>query len=108
MTTEPRLAEYQFTREEAIEFASERKWESLTTKERGLLQLRQDRLCMEFSAFHEGITALLGRDVWTHEFASPDELWAEYLSGETISFADVLAKIPAHVGVIVASTGEPS
>lgn len=103
--TEPRLSEYQFTREEAIEFAQKRKWESLTPKERGLLQMRQDRLCMDFSAFHEGITALLGRDVWTHEFARPDKLWNEYLNGETIDFAAVLAKIPAHVGVIAVTTG---
>ena len=60
---------------------------------------------MEFSAFHEGVTELLGRSVWTHEFARPDELWAEYLSGETIDFAAVLAKIPAHLGVIAVSTG---
>ncbi len=103
--SEPRLSEYQFTREEAIEFAQQRKWEALTPKERGLLQLRQDRLCMEFSAFHEGVTELLGRPVWTHEFGRPDELWAEYLTGETIDFAAVLAKIPAHVGVIAVSTG---
>lgn len=97
---EIRLAEYQFTREEALEFATQRKWEGLTPKERGLLQLRQDRLCMDFSAFHEGISELLGRPVYTHEFARPDELWTEYLTGETIDFAAVLAKIPAHLGVI--------
>lgn len=103
--TEPRLSEYQFTRDEAIEFARQRKWEPLTPKERGLLQLRQSLLCMDFSAFHEGITELLGRSVWTHEFARPDELWIEYLTGETIDFDAVLEKIPAHVGVIAVTTG---
>jgi len=97
---ENRLAEYQFTREEAIEFADKRKWEALAPKERGLLQLRQDRLCMDFSVFHEGITELLGRPVYTHEFARPDDLWTEYLTGETIDFSAVMAKIPAHLSVI--------
>lgn len=105
---EQRLADYQFTREEAIEFAEKRTWELLTPKERGLLQLRQDRLCMEFSAFHEGITELLGRSVYSHEFASPDQLWTEYLTGETIDFAAVIAKIPAHVGVIAIDVGDGS
>lgn len=94
---EPRLAEYQLTREEAVAFAEARGWENLEPSERGLLQLRQDRLCMDFSVFHEGITALLDRPVYTHEFADPDALWREYLSGETISFDDVLAKIPGNV-----------
>lgn len=96
-TTEPRLAEYQLTHEEAGAFAEARGWENLEPRERGLLQLRQDRLCMDFSIFHEGITALLGRPVYTHEFADPDALWREYLSGDPISFDDVLAKIPGNV-----------
>ncbi len=106
--SESRLSEHQFTREEAIKFAQQRKWESLTPKERGLLQMRQDRLCMDFSVFHAGVTELLGRPVFTHEFARPDELWAEYLTGETIDFAAVLAKIPAHLGVIVATLDDAS
>jgi hypothetical protein len=103
---EDRPAPYQFTKEEAIEFARERRWELLSPKERGLLQLRQDRLCMDFSAFHEGATALLGRPIYTHEFAAPDDLWAEYLSGEPISFADVLAKLPDMTKVVVINVGD--
>lgn len=101
MSEQNRLADYQFTRDEAVAFASERKWEALTPKERGLLQLRQELLCMDFSAFHEGIAALLGRPVYTHEFADPDALWCEYQSGDTIDFEAVLAKLPKHVEVIV-------
>lgn len=95
---EQRLAEYQFTRDEAIDFASKRSWEALTPAERGLLQLRQDLLCMDFSAFHEGVTELLGRPVYTHEVAQPDRLRAEYLGLEAApTFAEIIAKLPEHL-----------
>lgn len=96
--SEPRLAKYQMTREEAIEFAREGNWKALTPAERGLLQLRQDCLCMDFSAFHEGIQALLGRPVWTHEFADADLLWDEYQGvAEKPDMAAIIAKLPKHL-----------
>lgn len=99
MTThEPRLAVYQFSREEAIDMGSSRRWEALTLPERGLLQLRQDLLCMDMPAFYEGIAALLGRPVYTHELAKPDLLWEEYLGlREKPSFADIVGKLPPHL-----------
>jgi hypothetical protein len=49
---------------------------------------------MDFSYFHEGITALLDRSVWTHEFADPDTLWLEYHGGEASpDFAAIVAKL---------------
>ncbi|MBO9377152.1 hypothetical protein GG804_10265 [Sphingomonas histidinilytica] len=98
---EPRLAVHQFSREEAIEFAQTGRWKPLSPKERALVQLRQECLCMDFSAFHEGITELLGRPVYTHEFADPDRLWEEYHRGEPIGLDEILAKLPAHLKPIV-------
>lgn len=100
---EPRLAEYQLTREEAVQFAEEKRWEPMTPAERGMFQLRQGLLCMPFEKVHEGVTALLGRPVFTHEFADPDSLWAE-LHGAIpkADFAAILAKIPDGKAVIVA------
>jgi hypothetical protein len=95
--TEPRLAVEQFTREEAIEFAQTEKWKDLTPEARGILGLRQELLCMPFAEVHGGVTAMLGRPVYTHEFADPDALWNEFLTGETISFEDVIAKIPERL-----------
>lgn len=101
MTTpaaEPRLAEYQMSSEEAKAFALENRWEPLTPAERGLMQLRQDRLCMPFSVFHEGIAALLGRSVWTHEYAKPDLLWDEYQGvTEKPDMAAIIGKLPEHL-----------
>jgi hypothetical protein len=104
---DPRLAEYQLTREEAITFATERRWESMSPTERAVFQLRQDALCMDFAVFHESITELLGRPVYTHEFAKPDLLWDEYL-GKTPKpdLAAILAKLPAHLSATVVVVGD--
>lgn len=67
----------QMTREEAIAFHGERKWEPMDIKERARFQLQQDCLCMPFSVFHQATEALLGRPVWTHEFADRKRLLAE-------------------------------
>lgn len=99
---EPRLAEDQMTRDEAIAFARERRWEPLSLEQRGLLLLRQKLLCIDFSEGHGGVEALLGRPVWTHEFADPDKLWNEYVGiFPRASFEDVLAKIPQHLKVVL-------
>ncbi|WP_298673126.1 hypothetical protein [uncultured Sphingomonas sp.] len=74
----PRLAVRQLTRDEAVRFATDERWRALSIEDRGLFQLRQDCLCMPFGHFVEGMNALLGRPVFTHEFADPDALWAEY------------------------------
>ena len=105
--SEPRLAPYQFNAAEAAEYAESGRWEALTPEQRGLLQLRQDRLCMTFSAFHEGITKLLGRDVYTHEFAQPDLLWEEYQGvREKPSFQQIIDKLPEHLrGSVIIVTG---
>lgn len=73
-----RLAIPQLGEREAKDFAVSEKWLPMTLKERAIFQLRQDRLCMPFSTFHEAISELLEREVWTHEFARPDDLWGEY------------------------------
>lgn len=103
-----RLAEYQFSTTEAISFATEDRWEAMTPAERGLFQLRQECLCMPFDKFHEGITALLDRSVWTHEFAHPDQLWDEY-TGKTPApdFAAILAKLPDPSKVIILDARQP-
>lgn len=76
--TMPRLAPRQLTRDEAVHFATSGRWRDLSIEDRGLFQLRQDCLCMPFGEFAAGVNALLGRPVFTHEFANPDALWAEY------------------------------
>lgn len=68
----------QLTKEQAIAFYDSGKWKKMTPAERGKFQLYQAKLCMPFNKFHEGIEALLGREVWTHEFADQQRLIDEY------------------------------
>lgn len=92
----------QMTREEAVAFAQHGLWRHLSVKDRGRLQLCQSLLCMPLEAFHEGIEALLGRPVFTHEFAFMDRLRSE-AEGHmpTPSLFDILELIPADKRVVL-------
>lgn len=108
---QPRLAHPQLTKEQAIEMANSRSWEAMTPFERGFFQIRQDRLCMDVSAMNEGLAALLGRPVWTHELAHPDQLWNEFLGiSDRPTFEQILQKLPERFrdgsGLIIATTNE--
>ena len=91
-----RLAEYQFLPDEAATFAAGRRWQSLTLKERAVLQLSQRYLCMDLEVFREAIDELLGRSVLLHELGDLDALWREYRSGERLSVDEILAKLPPN------------
>ena len=56
------------TREQAIELAESKFWESMSFRERATFQLFEEKMCMPFDVFHEAIVKTLGRPVWTHEF----------------------------------------
>lgn len=77
-------------------------WTGLTDREIVTFQLFTDNLCMPWSRFHEAVTKALGRSVWTHEFAKPDLLRAEFL-GElpAPTFDEILSLIPSEKLVIV-------
>ena len=92
----------QLTKEQAIAFGKEGAWENLSLDERALLQLTQDKLCMPFDKFHEAVTHLLGRSVWTHEFADPKALLAEYMGEcEPRTMSDILELIPAEKRIVI-------
>ena len=68
----------ELTREEAKRLYDMKWWEFGGLKDdAALIQLRQSRLVMPFATFHERTEKLLGRSVWTHEFARPDLLLKE-------------------------------
>jgi len=54
-----------------------------------------------FHDFHGRATELMERDVWTHEFAFPDYLYHEILTGVRPSMDGIIAKLPADKPVIV-------
>lgn len=69
----------QLTREEAIEFAERGEWKTWTATQIVDFQLFQDKMCMDFSVFHEAVETILCRPVFTHEFAFKCRLIDEYL-----------------------------
>jgi hypothetical protein len=63
----------QLTRAQAIAFGKTDWWTKMPLKDAAAFQLFQTCLCMPFSDFHKGVEELLGRSVFTHEFASADK-----------------------------------
>lgn len=66
------------TKEEAMAFYDDRRWERMTDLEIVKFQLYEARLCMPFSRFQEAVEKVLERPVWTHMFAETDYLRAEF------------------------------
>lgn len=54
------------TRDEALAKAATKWWETATDREIVDFQLSEDMLCMPFGKFHEAVTNVLGRPVFTH------------------------------------------
>lgn len=65
------------TKEDAIALGKSEWWKHIPIEEAAMFQLHEPLLCMPFALFHEGIEKLLGRSVWTHEFAFPENLQEE-------------------------------
>jgi hypothetical protein len=60
-----------------------------------------DQLTIPFSDIHQWMTEIMGRDVFTHEFARPDLLLAELEDGHTATLNEVLGKLPADKPIIL-------
>jgi len=81
------------TKEEALKMYDTKWWETMSLANAAKVQLYVDLLIMPFAKFHEGAEALLGRPVWTHEFALADELRAEVETGEGTSSYSKAARL---------------
>jgi len=88
------------------EFESRRPAAEMTVEERiAQLQAIPEQLTIPFSDLHLWITELMGRDVWTHELAYPEQLVEELRNGEHVGMADVLAKLPWDKPVLLVGDG---
>lgn len=67
----------QLTKEEAMDIFVSSAWNSWSYEYIAWFQLHQDRLCVPWVLFKQAIEDQLGRGVWTHEFAQPENLIAE-------------------------------
>lgn len=97
----------EMTRDEAIAYAESGEWKNLTDQELVALQLHQRCLCIPLNEFQRAMEVVLGRPVWTHEFADPHRLKEEYLGiVPTATLEDVLNVFPSDNRIIVVSPGE--
>lgn len=55
-------------------------------------------LRIEFDRLHQRIEALVGRPVWTHEFADPDRLVAEIHSGKPATLTEIMTSADVLIG----------
>ena len=94
------------TKGEAIALAESRFWETMSQEDRAIFQLCEDRLCMPFKVFHEAVEAVLGRAVWTHEFAHRDALKRELFGDKPApTMEEILDLIPAEKRILVKMEG---
>ena len=92
----------QLTREQAIAFCDNKLYEGMTSRQIAEFQMEQDLLCMPFDVFHKAMEEILGRPVFTHEFAFRDSLRKELL-GEKPSptFEEIVNLIPEQKRVLI-------
>jgi len=77
-------------------------WKHWTNEQIVRFQLFQDKLCMDFSRFHEAMEKVLDRPIWTHEFAFNDKLKEEYLGvKEKPSMEEIINLIPEEKRIII-------
>ena len=80
-------------------------WKELPLEEAARFQLFEKQLCMPFGEFHKWVEQLLGRSVWTHEFAFTDQpggLRDEALGrAPKRTFDEIMALIPPDKRILI-------
>ena len=101
------VGEGQVDKDTAIRMAGSNWWDIMTDEQVVGFQLFQDRLCMPFGDFQSAVERVLGRPVWTHEFARPDGMRNEFLGQRKApSFEEILAIIPPEKRLIIVGEKE--
>jgi len=80
MKVEPIWLEPQLSKEQAIAFGKNGEGEGWTAVQVAAFQLFQKRLCIDMCTFQTAVQEVLGRPVWSHEFAYPGALQQEFLA----------------------------
>lgn len=94
----------QLNEAQAIKMAESKVWENWTDEQIVRFQLFQDRLCMNFSRFHEAMGKVLDRPVYTHEFCSSnhENLIKEYLCAKPKpTLEEIINIIPEEKRLII-------
>lgn len=95
-------------RDAAIALAKSNWWEGLSEREIALTGFFTRELCLPFPRLHEAMEKVLGRSVWTHEFAFPELIGRELLGQISApTFDDILNLIPAGKRLVIAIQEKP-
>lgn len=90
------------TKEQAVKLAESGWWKDKTPEQIVRFQLFEERLCMDWAPFQMAVEKVLGRSVWTHEFARWDDLKKEYLGAKAApTFDEILDQIPEAKRIVV-------
>lgn len=92
------------TKEQALTIYESGIWRQWTDEQKARFQLFEDRLCMPFGEFHRAVEAVLGRPVWTHEFASSNQkrIQAEFLKeAPAPTLQEIMDLIPADKRILI-------
>jgi hypothetical protein len=91
------------TRDEAIALAETKWWENATDQQIIGFQLFESKLCMDFGAYHAAVERVLGRPVFTHEFADYASLQREFLGDKPApTMEEIVNMIPEAKRILVA------
>ena len=95
-------AEKQVTKDEAIEIAQSNIWNEWSNEVIFAFGMFQQRLSFDFGKFQEATEKVLGRPVFTHEFAYRDLLIAEWLKKiPQANFSGIINLIPQEKRIVV-------
>lgn len=90
------------TREQAIQLARTGALDKLDDLDLFWFQVNEPLLCCDFGRFHKATEVALKRPVFTHEFADPDSLRAEFLRERPAPmFDEIMKKIPADKALMI-------
>jgi len=92
------------TKEEAIQLAKSDFWKHLDSREIVEFQIYEEKLCMPWEVFHKAVNEVLGRPVYTHEFASSNinNLRMELMGEKTPpSIQEIMELIPEEKRIII-------
>lgn len=90
------------TKKQAIAFGKSEWWDGLSDHDIVMFQLFEEKLCMDFGRFHQAVEAVLGRPVWTHEFAGWADLQKEFLGDKPApTWQEVVNLIPEDKRVVI-------
>lgn len=89
-------------KEKAIALAESGWWKELTPHDIVRVQFYTAELCMDFGDFHGAMEQVLGRPVWTHEFADFDRLKQE-MDGDkpAPTLEEIMNLIPVEKRIVV-------